>query len=148
MVKYSPVRKLPAGIRSEYFFINESIPSMGSAFAWAEAMGRIKVYYSELTAMQVASDSHLVNLSLLRLPADYVSAYAGDYIHGMMMRSYSNFRSSPEFPLASEFPNNLVLQKGEALVLHLSNSTPDSVALSAELGIYYTGGLFMALDEL
>lgn len=149
MVKYSPIRKIPLDLRSEYLFISETVPGNGGmAFAWAEARGRIKVYFSELFCTQAVADAELINLSLLRLPADYLSAYSGDYIHGMMMRSYSNFRSGPDFPVFSEFPNNLILQDGEGLVLHFSNSGPVATAFSAELGIYYTGGEFMVLDSL
>ena len=150
MVKYSPVRSVPNNIQLEYMGFSESLTPGDNCYQWAESMGRVKIYFLELElSLNISAHYHLHNLSLLRLPPDFLAHYTGDYIHDMMVRQWSSMKAiSPEFPFYSEFPHSFILQDGEGLVIHFQNSSPDSVAVSCELGVYYTGGLLKPLHDV
>ena len=150
MVKYSPVRKIPTNIKMEYLGFAESLTPGDSCYEWAESIGRTKLYFLELEfSLNIAAQYHLAQLSIMRLPPDYLSAYTGNFIPDMMVRSWTSMRQvSGDFPFYSEFPHSFILQDGEGIVLQYQNDSVDSIAVAANLGIYYTGGLLQPLHDV
>lgn len=98
-------------------------------------------------AMTSSIDTHLLNLSLMRLPELTLNSYTGNYIHDLMLRQWSNFRSPGDYPMYSSFPSNLTVHDGEALVIQFQNDTANTVTCSCELALYYSGGLFKVLED-
>ena len=150
MVKYSPVRKVPRNIKSEFLGFAESLTPGDTCYEWAESIGRTKIYFLELElSLNLSAQYHLAQLSIMRLPPDYLSAYTGHYIHDMMVRQWTSMKAvSGDFPFYSEFPHSFILQDGEGLVLQFQNDSVDSLAVSSSLGIYYTGGLLQPLHDV
>lgn len=148
MVKSRPIRRTPNNLKQDLLYFSESVAPGDNAFAWAQSFGTSKVFFMEITVLQTEPiDPHLMNLSLLRLPELSLNSYSGNYIHDQMLRQWSNFRSAGDYPLYSSFPSSLRVHDGEALVLQFQNDTANTVSCTAEMALYYSGGLFKVLED-
>jgi len=148
MVKFKPIRTAPNNLSLEVLQFTETVEAGDTAFAWAQSFKKTKVYFLELHySMTHSTDTHLLNLSLLRLPELTLNSYQGAFIHDLMLRQWSNLRSPGDWPLYSSFPSQLNIHDGEALVLQFQNGTDDSVPVSAELMVYYSGGTLKTLYD-
>ena len=148
MVKFKPIRTTPNNLKQDILYFNETVAPGENAFAWAQSFGTSKVFFMEITVLQTEPiDPHLLNLSLMRLPELTLNSYTGQYVHDLMLRQWSNFRSAGDYPMYSSFPSNLRVQDGEALVIQFQNDSGNTVTCSAELALYYSGGLLKVLED-
>lgn len=147
MVLLPPTRQIPAAIRYELLDLSETIASGDSAYSWAQAQGRLQIYFYELSAALSAAAAEFVEVSLMRLPRTSVDTYNGAYQDKSMLRRWSNIRSTIEYPFVSEYPDALTFEDGEALVFRISNDTGAPMTVTAELALYYTGQLFRPLQD-
>ena len=148
MVKFRPIRTTPNNLQQDILYFSETVAPGDNAFAWAQSFGTSKVFFMELSVSMTASiDTHLLNLSLMRLPELTLNSYTGTYIHDLMLRQWSNFRSPGDYPMYTSFPSKLNIHDGEALVIQFQNDTTNTVTCSCELAVYYSRGLLKVLQD-